>query len=178
MLPDMNKMLFAALAAALFAAQVTAQAASPADELRSRQYLLGTWNCSYTVGKEGGSYTTTWTTALEGRWLKQTYDQPARRGEPGFKAEYLIGYDEQSQGWVRFGAMTTGQYFAIRMRDSAPGGWTWNYVNFFRPVRPSTSTPDATFTKKSDTEYAVDGPTYKENSAGPAVTEHHICKKQ
>ena len=34
---------------------------------------------------------------------------------------------------------------------------------------------DATFTKKSDSEYVVDGPTYPEN--GVRVTEHHVCRK-
>jgi hypothetical protein len=48
----------------------------------------------------------------------------------GFKASYLVGYDEKRRGWVRFGAMTTGQCFAIRMTDDSRGGWVWDYVSF------------------------------------------------
>jgi hypothetical protein len=60
------------------------------------------------------------------------------------------------------------------MADTA-NGWSWKYVSFFKRVKPETSDVDATFTKKSDTEYAVDGPSYEEN--GKPVTEHHVCKK-
>jgi hypothetical protein len=40
---------------------------------------------------------------------------------------------------------------------------------------PESPGSDATFTKKSDAEYAVDGPSYEQN--GVPVTEHHVCKK-
>lgn len=146
-----------------------------AQQIQSRQYLVGTWHCSFTVGPRAGTYTTAWSSALNNLWLKQTYDQPPVGGEPGFKSEYFIGYDEQRQAWVRFGAMTTGQYFAIRMTDTADGGWSWKYVSFFKRTRPETPDVDATFTKRSDTEYTVDGPTYPEN--GQTVTEHHVCRK-
>lgn len=144
-------------------------------ELQSRQFLIGTWNCSYTVGPRGGTYTTNWSNALSNRWLKQTYNQPPSGNEPGFLAEYLIGYDEARQAWVRFGAMTTGQYFAIRMTDTKNDGWAWKYVSFFSRRLRATSRPDTTFTKRSNVEYAVDGPTYP--AGGKMVTEHHICRK-
>jgi hypothetical protein len=145
------------------------------DELQSREFLIGTWNCSYTVGPQTGAYTTTWSNVLDGHWLQQTYDQPTQPRAPGFKAQYFVGYDEKRQAWVRFGAMTTGQYFAIRMNDAGEGNWTWKYVTFFNRTKPETPDPDATFTKKSDTEYTVDGPTYP--MSGRTVTEHHVCRK-
>ena len=40
---------------------------------------------------------------------------------------------------------------------------------------PEAPGSDATFTKKSDSEYAVDGPSYEQN--GTRVTEHHVCRK-
>src|SRR5207244_1433678 len=70
-------------------------------------------------------------------------------------AKYFIGYDERHQAWVRFGAMSTGQYFAIRMTDDGKGGWGWKYVSFFPRTTPETSGSDATFTRKSDTQYTV-----------------------
>jgi hypothetical protein len=111
---------------------------------------------------------------LDNRWLKQTYNQPASGGEPGFLADYFIGYDEMHQGWVRFGVMTTGQYFAIRMTDT-PGGWAWKYVSLFKRTRPEKPGADARFTKESNSEYTIDGPTYREN--GRLVSEHHVCRK-
>jgi hypothetical protein len=174
-----NLGLLAAVAAMFLAASSYAYAAPTAQQkLASVQYLVGTWNCAHTVGTFSGTYTTTYANALGNLWLKQTYDFPAKQmkeAEPAVHAEYLRGYDERRQAWVRFGAMSTGQYFAIRMTDTGDSGWSWKYISFSSTRKPETPGSDATFTKKSDSEYAVDGPSYEEN--GTRVTEHHICKK-
>lgn len=151
--------------------------AAPAarQEIQTHQYLVGNWNCTFTVGSIAGKYTTTWSNVLGNRWLKQLYDQPASGNTPGFRAEYLIGYNQARRFWVRFGAMTDGQYFAIRMTDTPNGGWAWKYVRFLPTGKPEPPGTDATFTKKSNTEYTVDGPTY--SRSGTMVTEHHICMK-
>ena len=170
----------AAVAAVFLVASSSAHAASTAQQkIASMQYLVGTWSCAHTVGTFSGTYTTTYANALGNLWLKQTYDFPPRQmGEnaQAAQAEYFMGYDERRQAWVRFGAMSTGQYFAIRMTDVGDSGWSWKYVSFFKRVTPETPDSDATFTRKSASEYAVDGPTYPEN--GTLVTDHHICKKQ
>ena len=171
---------FIALGAALApltSEQPAASAATAKAEVASRQYLVGTWHCTFTVGPQAGSYTTTWATALDNLWLTQTYDQAPTGDEPGFVAKYFIGYDERHQAWVRFGAMSTGQYFAIRMTDDGKGGWGWKYVSFFPRTTPETSGSDATFTRKSDTQYTVDGPTYPNERTQQRVTEHHLCTK-
>lgn len=159
--------------APFFAAALAAM--TPQQAIDAHAYLIGTWNCTYTVGDEGGSYTTTWSRVLDGMWLKQTYDQPKQpRAEP-FKAEYFVGYDPRAGQWVRFGAMTTGQYFAIRMTDT-PDGWGWRYVSLFRAPRADNGPYDTTFTRKADAYYTVDGPTYP-NAKGAMQTEHHQCRK-
>jgi hypothetical protein len=66
-----------------------------------------------------------------------------------------------------------GEYFPIRMKETGDG-WAYRYVSFFGS-KPETADADATFTKKSDTEYSIEGPTYPEN--GKQVTEHHSCHK-
>ena len=146
--------------------------------IASRRFLLGTWHCTFTVGAERGEYTTTWTSVLDGLWLKQTWDQPQQPGTTfAFQAEYLVGFDERRQEWIRFGAMSTGQYFAIRMADTGTGGWRWTYVSFFgRRQSAPASGYDATFTRNNDGLYTVDGPTYP-NQSGVTVTEHHVCRK-
>jgi hypothetical protein len=151
-------------------------APSAKAEIASRQFLIGTWNCAFTVGAQSGRYTTVWSNALGGTWLAQRIDQVGAGGVGSFQAEYLIGYDEAHQGWVRFGAMTTGQYFAIRMKDTGDEGWSWKYVSFFPRRTPETTQSDATFARRSDGEYLIDGPTYP-NGNGVQVTEHHVCRK-
>ena len=141
--------------------------------LSSHAYLIGNWDCSYTVGKTAGTYATTWDATLDGRWLTQSIDQ---RGEQSFKSSYLVGYDPRNKGWVRFGAMTTGQYFAIRMNDDGQGGWLWHYISFFPSGRAPKPGADAAFKRVSDTRYVIDGPTYPAN--GTIVTEHHFCAKR
>jgi len=144
----------------------------------SLQYLVGTWSCAHTVGTFSGNYKTTYANAPGNLWLRQTSDFPPRQfGEKGdaVRAEFLMGYDERRQAWVRFGVLSTGQYFAIRMTDTGDGGWSWKYVSFFKRSTPETADSDATFTKKSDAEYVVDGPSYEED--GKPVREHHVCKK-
>src|ERR1700724_449880 len=120
-----NLRLVAAVAATLLASTSYAYAASTArQEIASVQYLVGTWTCAHTVGTFSGTYTTTYENALDNLWLKQSYDFPPNQIQesgPAVHAEYFIGYDEARQGWVRFGAMSTGQYFAIRMTDTDSG---------------------------------------------------------
>ncbi len=143
--------------------------------IASRAYLIGNWSCTFTVGDEGGSYRTTWTPTLGGLWIKQTIDQPAQPRAQAFTAEYLVGYDERRGQWVRFGAMTTGQYFVIRMADT-PEGWGWTYVGLFRNSRPPSQQYDTIFSRTSDESYRIDGPTYPD-AKGMVVTEHHRCSK-
>lgn len=138
------------------------------DEIKFAQFYVGTWSCAHTVGDFSGTYTTTIENSLGNRWLKQTYDFPTLGDAPGpAHAEYFIGYDPRNQSWLRFGAMTDGQYFAMRGKRSG-NVWTWGYV------LPGTS-GSAVYTKKSESEYTVDGPSYIEN--GKPVTEHHTCRK-
>ena len=166
-----------AAAAVLFSA-TCAWAESAPEKMASVEYLVGTWNCAHTVGSFSGAYKTTYAKTLGGAWLRQTYEFPPKQfaaNEPPVNAEFLIGYDERRQAWVRFGAISTGQYFAIRMADKPDGGWSYKYVSFFNRQQPETLDSDATFTKKSDSEYVVEGPSYPDN--GVRVTEHHVCRK-
>jgi len=147
------------------------------QKMASVDYLVGTWSCAHTVGTFSGKYTTTYTKVLGNLWLKQTYDFPPKQfgeNEGSVKAEVLIGYDERRQAWVRFFADSEGHYFPVRMTET-DNGWSYKYVSFFPRTKPETPDSDATFTKKSNTEYVVDGPTYPEN--GTMVTEHHTCRK-
>jgi hypothetical protein len=155
-----------------------AWAESAPDKMTSMEYLVGTWTCAHTVGDFSGTYRTSYSRVLGGAWLRQTYEFPPKQfgaNDPSVSAEFLIGYDPRRQAWVRFGAISTGQYFAIRMTEMPNGGWAYKYVSFFNRQQPETPESDATFTKKSDSEYVVDGPSYPEN--GVRVTEHHVCRK-
>jgi hypothetical protein len=166
------------LATMLFAMAAPVQSTPAPQELATVDYLVGTWNCAHTVGTFSGTYRTSYAKVLGGNWLQQTYDFPAQtvngRDEPASTAVALMGYDEQRQSWVRFFANSGGQYFPIRMTDTG-NGWSWKYSTFFTRTKPETAQADATFTRKSDAEYTIDGPTYPQ--AGAIVTEHHVCRK-
>jgi hypothetical protein len=164
--------LFAATAAvaALYAGSSPAHAAPPArDAMESVRFLVGTWNCAHTVGDFSGTYTETFENAMDGRWLKQTYDFPATKNEPAVHAEYFIEYDARVPRWVRFGAHSNGQYYGMYSTSPGETSWVWDYV------LPSRGSSPATWTKISSAEYTIDGPEYPEN--GKPVTEHHRCKK-
>jgi hypothetical protein len=154
------------------------QADAVAQEMASVNYLIGSWSCTHTVGTFSGRYTTTYSKAMGDRWLRETWDFPAQNAgkgkEAAVTAEALMGYDEGRRTWVRFFANSLGQHFEIRMTDT-PNGWSFKYTSFFPRTRPETSDADATFTKKSDTEYTIDGPTYPEGAT--RVTEHHTCHR-
>jgi hypothetical protein len=147
------------------------------EKMATIDYLVGSWSCAHTVGTFSGKYTTKYAKVLGDLWLEQTYDFPPGQfggnNEPTVTAEALIGFDDDRGQWVRFFATSHGEYFSIRMKETG-NGWAYKYVSFFGS-KPETGDADATFTKKSDTEYSIDGPTYPEN--GKQVTEHHSCHK-
>ena len=161
--------LFAALGVAALAGSSGASAAPTAQEgMGQIQFLVGTWNCAHTVGDFSGTYAETFAKALDGRWLKQTYEFPATSTEPAVRAEYFIEYDQRVPRWVRFGAHSNGQYYGMYSTSPVGPTWAWNYV---LPTAKGTTT----WTKRSNTEYTIDGPEYPEN--GKLVTEHHRCTK-
>ncbi len=146
------------------------------EKMATVEYLVGNWTCAHTVGTFSGKYNTTYSKILGGMWLRETYDFPPRQfgeNEGAVTAEAIIGYDENRDGWVRFFATSTGDYYPLRMKETE-NGWAYTYISFFKGVADKPA-PDATFTKKSDTEYVIHGPTYPEN--GKTVTEHHECRK-
>jgi hypothetical protein len=160
-------------------------AQSAHEALANYRYLLGTWNCAFTVGPTRGTYTTSWTQTLEGSWFMQNIDQPPTQrsmmkngygsAEPGFKATVLVGYDPRHDAYVRFTALSTGQYFPIRMTALPNGGWSWTYVSFFHDRK--VAKPDAELKRVSEMRYTIDGPTYPDDVTHAMVTEHHACDK-
>ena len=151
-------------------ALATALAAGPASaqtEMHAAQFFVGKWNCAHAVGEFSGTYTTTYTSALGGSWIKQQYDFPAAGGDAPVHAEYFLGYDVRVDRWVRFGAHSNAQYYGM-LGTRADNVWSWSYLL----PGPAART---VWTKQSDTEYTVDGPSYPAN--GKMVTEHHTCRK-
>ena len=136
--------LFAALGVTVLAGSSGASAAPTAQEgMGSIQFLVGTWNCAHTVGDFSGTYVETFAKALDGRWLKQTYEFPATSTEPAVRAEYFFEYDQRVPRWVRFGAHSNGQYYGMYSTSAGATTWAWNYV---LPTSKGTST----WTKRSN----------------------------
>jgi hypothetical protein len=171
LVPMMKRTLcvLAVVATTVLAPSNVSSAPTAQEGMKSVQYLVGTWRCAHTVGDFSGTYTETFANALDGRWLRQTYEFPATNSEPAVRAEYFFEYDQRVPRWVRFGAHSNGQYYGMYSKSAGTAEWVWNYV------LPSSGASPATWTKKSDAEYTIDGPSYPEN--GRTVTEHHTCKK-
>ena len=91
----------------------------------------------------------------------------SRREDAAVHADYFLGYDVRVDRWVRFGAHSNAQYYGM-LGTRADNVWSWSYVLPGPAAR-------AVWTKQSDTEYTVDGPSYSAN--GKRVTEHHGCRK-
>ncbi len=162
--------MLVAVAASLLPAHPAACAApSAAQAMSSLRFLVGTWSCAHTVGDFSGTYTETFANAMGGRWIEQSYDFPATTTEAAVHAQYFIEYDERVPRWVRFGAHSNGQYYGMYSTSPVGATWVWDYV------LPSRGRSTATWTKRSDTEYTIDGPTYPQS--GKPVTEHHRCTK-
>jgi len=160
--------VLAALAVVLIAAPGSAQTTPTAQqEMQSVQFLVGKWSCRHTVGDFSGTYATTYAATLGSAWLEQSYDFPATRDEAAVHADYFLGYDVRVDRWVRFGAHSNAQYYGM-LGTRADNVWSWSYVLPGLAGR-------AVWTKQSDTEYTVDGPSYPAN--GKRVTEHHDCRK-
>ena len=163
-----TSLVLAAIATGLVARSAAAQTRpAPTDNLQSVAFLVGTWSCRHTVGDFSGTYTTTYAATLGDRWLKQVYDFPAAGEEGPVHAEYFLSYDPRVDQWVRFGAHSNAQYYGM-VGKRANDVWSWSYV------LPGPS-GKVVWTKQSDVEYAVDGPSYPKN--GTLVTEHHRCRK-
>ncbi|HEV3086948.1 MAG TPA: hypothetical protein VGX96_06945 [Candidatus Elarobacter sp.] len=164
--------LVTAVAALMVAAPAPGRAEPPdpavRQGLKAVQFLVGRWNCAHTVGDFSGTYTTSFAPALDGEWLKQRYDFPATKTDPAWYGEFYWGYDPRVPRWVRFGAMSNGMYFGMVSKNANAETMVFDY----RLPGAGTS---ATWTKKSNTEFTIDGPSYIEN--GKPVTEHHDCKK-
>lgn len=140
------------------------------EEMKTVQYLVGTWNCAHTVGDFSGTYTTVFEHALGNFWLKQTYDFPATKTDSAWRGEGFLGYDGRSRRWVRFFATSRGENWGMVSKTASATSWPWEYV-LPGPSRPGLTT----WTKKSDSEFTQDGPEYPVD--GKTVTEHHTCKK-
>jgi len=166
----MNRPYFGLITVAtvLVVVQASAQTrANDKDEMQFAQFFVGKWDCKHTVGDFSGTYTTTYTSAMGGAWIEQVYDFPATKSEPTVHAEYFLSYDGRIPQWVRFGAHSNAQYYGM-VGERLGNIWSWNYV---LPGRSGS----VVWTKKSDTEYTVDGPSYPQ--AGKMLTEHHTCTK-
>jgi hypothetical protein len=136
------------------------------EESRAAEFLVGTWQCADTVGEQAGSYNLTVTKALNGRWLRENYQWQATPGAQALSGEYFLSFDPRVKKWIRIGAMNDGMYFSmvgVRLGND----WTFGYA------LPGPGT--TVYSRRSDTEYTVLGPTYREN--GKLVTEHHGCHK-
>lgn len=139
-------------------------AAIPAapPEMQKLNYLIGTWNCSWSAGSQSGTNTQTWTTALNGTWLLATEAVPTAKGPVVISLHYT-SYDPKTKKWSHVGPNLGGGYDVAESPDAVE----------WQTVLPDTS-EKLTMTHVSDTQYKQHA---SAQMGGQAVTFLQTCTK-
>jgi hypothetical protein len=108
----LKRFLIAAAAAAMVAAPLAAQAATPpnAAQMAPLQYPLGTWHCTWTDGTNTGAEDQVFEAALDGAWLQEKEVVTGAGGQPLVQSVHYTGYDPKLKSFVHVGPDADGTY--------------------------------------------------------------------
>lgn len=161
-----NTLALVALAALLAVAPVAATAAPVprnAEQMRALDYLIGTWNCSFSAGGQSGTNVSTFTSVMNGAWLQETEAVRTRSGGLFVTTMHYTGYDPDEKRYLHVGPNADGTYEVAYTTDFAT----------FHTLLPAGQ-EDATFTKVSDSEFSLREP-FTQN--GQHLVYLNTCKK-
>jgi hypothetical protein len=166
----MKKLLTLGISLGALAATLTVQpspsfaAGAPnAQEMKSLDYLIGTWSCSWTAGPDSGAVTSVFAPVMNGAWLQETETVQSPTRGPVVTTVHFTGFDPQKKRWVHLGPDADGSYAVAQSSD----GETWHNL---LPVAGS----DATFRKMSDSAFALSEDFARD---GKTLTYVETCKK-
>ena len=120
-------------------------AASPpnAKQMAQLNYLVGTWHCQWSDGKNSGKEDQVFSLALDGAWLEEK-EIVTVNGQPKVTTDHFTGYDPQKHKYMHLGPDATGSYEIAESLDT--NVWTSTDGKFLH-------------TKVSDTERTMsEGP--------------------
>jgi len=138
---------FAALLAVAPVAASAAPAPRNAEQMRALDYLIGTWNCSFSAGGQSGTNVSTFTSVMNGAWLQETESVRTKSGGLYVTTMHFTGYDPDEKRYMHVGPNADGTYEVAYTTDFAT----------FHTVLPAGQ-EDATFTKVSNTEFSLREP--------------------
>ena len=109
-------LVLASLGAALIAA-------SPpnAKQMASLNYLVGTWHCAWSDGKQSGSEDQIFSVALGGAWLEEK-EVVSMNGQPFVRSIHYTGYDPAKREFLHVGPDANGTYELAESADT--NTWT------------------------------------------------------
>lgn len=115
-----------------------------ASPLAGLHYLVGTWNCTYSAGKEHLAYVATYAYDSNGRILREIASSSAGGDEE------LLAYDAHRHGWTAVVIDDQGNATAMRAAGKDP-----KHISY-RSVYPD-GTVAVTFERISATKYTLHG---------------------
>jgi hypothetical protein len=117
----LKRVFTAAAAAALFCGlPLASPAATPANaaQMAPLAYLLGTWHCTWTAGKDSGSEDQVFETALDGAWLQEKEVVTDRNGKPVVQSIHYTGFDPATKMFMHLGPDADGTYEVASSADA------------------------------------------------------------
>jgi opacity protein-like surface antigen len=126
---EMKRVLTACVAAAIFASlPLISQAATQppnAQQMAPLQYLVGTWHCTWTAGKDTGAEDQVFESALYGAWLQEKEVVVNASGQSVVQSIHYTGYDPENASYMHVGPDASGAYEIAR----SPDGNVWHDAN-------------------------------------------------
>ena len=153
----------ALLAIAPGAASAAAPAPRNAEQMKALDYLIGTWNCSFSAGGQSGTNISTFTPVMNGAWLQETEAVRTKSGGLYITTMHYTGYDPDEKRYMHVGPDANGGYEVAYTTD----------FQTFHTLLPAGQ-EDATFTKVSDTEFSLREPF---TQSGQHMVYLNTCKK-
>lgn len=135
--------------------------AGASDPLSSLRYLVGTWKCTYQIGKTHADYKATYSYGLGENWLRES-DSWGGGSDLG-----MITYEPKERRWTIVVLETDRIATLFRAAGGSP-----NHL-VYHSVYPSTSMTDV-FDRDSPTRYTLH---FTQSAGGRAVKSTDTCVK-
>ncbi len=151
------------IALALLLAGTIGAGAKPVDPLGSFAFMIGSWNCSYTLGAQTASYNATMSWAIGGKWIRERDSWAGGAGDEG-----LFTYDRTKRQWTEVVIESQGPPTLFVAGNSGSGRIA------YRSVYPDASMTD-TIDRISPVKYTIH---FTQTAAGKTTHSVDVCTKR
>jgi hypothetical protein len=151
------------IAIALVLAGTIGAGTKPADPLHAWAFMIGSWTCSYTLGKQTASYNATMSWALGGSWIRERDTWAGGGGDEG-----LFTYNPSKRQWTSV-VIESNRVPTLFVADD-----TGSAHVAYRSVYPDASMIDA-IDRISPTKYTVH---FTQTVGGKTTHSVDVCTKR